>query len=235
MTDTQEPQKPPQPRPWPPSTRPYRTSPPAGAAGVVLPVRDDIKFFKLTFHSLVTFSDYRFMLTLIDNMCGIETVDHLNSLRKNHNVNVIQYQNDHNLAAEWNAGLKLCFAWPNVKYGVVMTPTVVVEPYWLSRIVRTLSDPGVGIVSPRSNDRDAAMLTSCFGFRKEVYEAAGGFNEGLAREDDALDFAQRVRNLGLSVAQDPLAYVHKFTQNDFDYDAFQRRAAAPKEAQEAGA
>lgn len=114
--------------PWPPSTKPVLTSPPDGTVGIVLPIRDNLKFFRLAFHSILDFSDYRYMLTIVDNMSGYETRAYLEGVRRNHRVNILQYQQDHAQGAEWNLGLRFMFAFAAVQYGVVLTPDVVVEP-----------------------------------------------------------------------------------------------------------
>jgi hypothetical protein len=188
---------------WPPFARPFRSSPPEGSVGVVLPVRDDLRFFKLCFYSLISFTDYRFMLTIVDNMSSLDTRQYLSSIRKNHAINILSFQKDHNLSAEWNLGLRYMFAFDSVRFGVCLTPTFVVDPYWLSSIVRAARERQC-FVAPKSN----AGVSHAIGFQRSVFEKIAGFDESI---DPVVDAAQRG---GIATVKD--AYVHKFTMNNFD-------------------
>lgn len=204
----------------PPSTKPCRASPPEGSVGIVLPIRDDLRFFKLAYHSILAFSDHRFMLTIVDNMSGIHTRQYLESIRKNHNINVLQYQKDHCLSAEWNLGLQFMFAFATVKYGVCLTPTVIAEPYWLSSLVRAIRSPDQ-FYAPQTN----AGMVHALGFQRALYERLDGFDEAY---DPVLDAAERV---GISVVQE--VYLHKFKTNNFDprrdaYSVAQERQEATR-------
>lgn len=193
---------------WPPSAKPYRASPPEGAVAIALPIRDDLRFFKLCYHSLLAFTDYRFMLTVVDNMSDIKTRQYLESIRKNHNINVLSYQKDHNLAAEWNLGLRFMFAFANVKYGAVLTPTVVFEPFWLSSIVRAIDANKVaGVFTPSEEDSELTVFT------RETYEKLEGFKEDV--EDPARDFHRRLMKVGGATTFSPI-FLHKFKVNGFD-------------------
>lgn len=190
---------------WPPSTKPFRASPPEGTVGIVLPIKDDLRFFKLAYHSILAFTDYRYMLTIVDNMSGIQTRQYLESIRKNHNINVLQYQKEHNLSAEWNLGLRFMFAYATVKYAVCVTPTIVVQPYWLSGIVKTLeSSEKPDLVIPESNTNHNGLVA----FRREAYERINGFDE---KYDPISDVVERSMNVIRS-----RTYVHKFKVNGFD-------------------
>lgn len=195
---------------WPPFTRPFRASPPEGAVGIVLPIRNDLRFFKLAYHALLSFTDYRFMLTVVDVESALPTLQYLESIRRNHHINVLQYQKEHNLGAEWNLGLRFMFSFAAVKYGLVMTPTVVVGPHWLSGLVRSLDTAEqAGVVTPASNgDTDEALL-----FRRSLYEELGGFDETRI-EPDA--FLAKTIDAGLHVPKVGSVYVHKFKSNGFD-------------------
>lgn len=198
---------------WPPSTKPFLTNPPEGTVGIVLPVRDNLKFFKLAFHSILDFTDYRYMLTLVDNMSGFSTRQYLESIRRNHAVNVLQYQQAHAQGAEWNLGLRFMFAFANVHYGVVLTPDVVVEPYWLSRMVRAM-DQDRDILSPSSNVGPEDTITPfCVAFKRSAYERVLGFDDVFHEARPAVsDFADRARKAGLWPSCDGQVYVHHFVQ-----------------------
>lgn len=188
---------------WPPYTRPFRASPPDGAVGIVLPIRDDVRFFKLAYHALLSFTDYRFMLTIVDNMSSMSTCQYLESIRKNHNVNILHHQKDNSLGSIWNLGMKFMFSYATVRYGVVLTPTMIVEPYWLSSLVRAIARPDQ-FYAPASN----VGTTHALGFLRDAYEKANGFSETA---DPVLDIAQRAPLVPLHKV-----YVHKFKVNGFD-------------------
>lgn len=217
---------------WPPSTKPFRASPPEGAVGIALPIKDDLRFFKLCYHSLLAFTDYRHMLTIVDNMSGFQTRQYLESIRRNHNINVLQFQKEHNLAAEWNLALRFMFSFASVKYGVVLTPTVVFEPFWLSATVRAAETNEVGIAVPCTDGEASDFLF----FSREVYEELGGFKEESSAP--ALDFMARWialpdRKLGGSTLSN--AFVHKFKNHGFDPKREEPATAVAKETTEAKA
>ena len=223
---------------WPPSTKPFRSNPPEGTVGIVLPIRDNLKFFKLAFHSILDFSDYRFMLTVVDNMSGFPTRQYLESIRRNHPVNVLQYQNPHSQGAEWNLGLQFMFAFANVQFGVVLTPDVVVEPNWLSRLVRSVNtlDNPAGIVSPFSNEAVPSRLSPfCMAFKRLTWERLAGFDEGFHEARPCMsDFEERALKAGFRLSVNRDVYVHHFERNgyrpdpdhvaqDFEHEAAKRR------------
>ncbi len=195
---------------WPPSAKAYRSSPPEGTVGIALPIRDGLSFFKLCYHSLLAFTDYRFMLTVIDNMSGFQTRQYLESIRRNHTINVLQYQKPHNLAAEWNLGLRFMFSYATVHYGVVLTPTVVFEPLWLSSMIRAIQENLLyGEAVPLSDGGADDVLL----IRREAFELLGGFNE--QSESPVGDFHDRLIGLGRSQVTG-ITFVHKFRINSFD-------------------
>lgn len=188
---------------WPHGARPYRSNPPDGAVGIVLPIRNDMQFFKLCYHSLLAFTDYRFMLTIVDNESTIKTWQYLESIRRNHNINVLQYQKEHNLSGEWNLGLRFMTSFVTVRYAVCLTPTFVLEPYWLSTLVRRID----------SDDKAYALKTNAgvqhaVGFSRGLYDKINGFNE---KEDPVVDLALRA---GFETIES--VYAHKFQVNGFD-------------------
>lgn len=218
---------------WPPSTRPFRASPPDGSVGIALPIRNDLRFFKLCYHSLLAFTDYRHMLTVVDNESTIKTWQYLESIRRNHNINVLQFQKPHNLAAEWNLALRYMFAFSTVKYGVVLKPIIVFEPYWLSSTVRAVESSGVGIALPCTAEEET---TDFMFFRREVFEALGGFNEDAA--EPAKDFFARWialvdRKAGGSTISP--AFVHSFRNHGFDPKREEPATAVAQETTEAKA
>jgi hypothetical protein len=217
---------------WPPSTRPWRSSPPEGSVGVVLPIRNDMRFFKLCYYSVLDFTDHRFMLTIVDNMCDLKSRQYVESIKKNHNINVLTYHKDNNLASIWNLGLRFMFSFSSVKYGVVMTPTFILEPYWLSRIVRSLdADENVGVIAPSSNGVN--MQDAFLAFRRSFYEDAGGFDEELYERHGEIDFMDKNAAAKVKRLRTPDVYVHKFRLNGFDPRREAPREAIAQEKQEA--
>lgn len=216
---------------WPQSTKPFRSNPPEGTAGIVLPIRDNLKFFKLAFHSILDFTDYRFMLTVVDNMSDFSTRQYLESIRRNHPVNVLQYQQVHSIGAEWNLGLRFMFAFGAVKYGIVLTPDVVVEPNWLSRLVHKLDmyqDPP-HLFSPfsnealgdRTNHREPMETPSpfCTAFKRFTYERLAGFDEAFHGTGPCMsDFGDRARKAGFRLSYDNDVFVHHFSRNGWRPD-----------------
>lgn len=212
----------------PQSTRPFLTSPPAGTVGVVLPITENLKFFKLAFHSILDFTDHRYMLTVVDTVANPNSLprQYVESIRRNHPINVLQFPNVHAQGAEWNLALRFMFAYVSVHYGVVLTPDVVVEPNWLSRIVRSLkrqADPT--LVSPNSNmdspnpEIIEALNPFCVAFRREEYETLKGFNDTLHdSEATVIDFGDRAKLAGIKLYCDPDVYVHHFARRSARID-----------------
>lgn len=228
---------------WPQSTKPFRSNPPEGTAGIVLPIRDNLKFFKLAFHSILDFTDYRYMLTIVDNMSMFSTRQYLESIRRNHPVNVLQYQQVHSQGAEWNLGLRFMFAFANVRYGVVLTPDIVAEPNWLSRLTRSLG-PEVDLTWPLSNSRVAGgdAKPFCTAFKRAAYERLTGFDEVFHEAGPCMaDFGDRANKAGLRASCDTQVYIHQFERNgvrpeqdhelaDDEYLAAKRRQTEPSGA-----
>lgn len=192
---------------WPPSTKPFRASPPDGSVGIVLPIRDGLRFFKLTYHSILAFSDYRYMLTVVDNMSGIQTRQYLESIRKNHQINVLQYQETHNLAAEWNLGIRFMFSFASVKYAICMTPTVIVQPLWLTRMVQAIEIYGRDRMV--RSEAIGGNAVGVIGFHRDLYERLDGFDE---TQDPIQDFTERSQNSCMNAR----TVSFKFESNTFD-------------------
>jgi len=219
---------------WPPSAKPFLSNPPDGSVGIAIPMRDNLKFFKLTFHSVLDFTDHKFMMAIVDNMSGAKTATYLDSLRRNHSVNVLKYQKDHCLAAEANLAFRFMFSFANVKYGILLTPDVVVEPNWISRLTKTLSaDPKTGIVGPMTSHGPTAqrmgredttypamsVASFCMAFRRETFESINGFDEsfqGHGFEDQ--DFCQRAEKAGWLTVIDASVFVHRFARSGMRVD-----------------
>ncbi len=205
---------------WPQTTRPVISNPSSGSVGIVLSIRDNLKFFKLAFHSIMDFTDYRYMLTIVDNMNPFSIRQYLESLRRNHPINVLQYQLEHSQGAEWNLGMRFMFAFLNVQYGVVMTPDVVVEPNWLSQIVKALNQGAdTDLVIPASNEAPDAVPSFCLAFKRATYERLNGFDEAFHESGPtALDFIDRAKTAGLRPFWSTQTYVHHFERNGWRPD-----------------
>lgn len=228
---------------WPQTTRPVISNPPEGAVGIVLSIRDNLKFFKLAFHSILDFTDYRYMLTIVDNMNPYSVRQYLESLKRNHPINVLQYQQAHAQGAEWNLGVRFMFAFLNVQYAVVLTPDIIAEPNWLSRLIKSLQPGDVesDIVMPSSNEPADVVPGFCMAFKRVAYERVGGFDEGFRESGPtASDFIERAKKAKLRPFWSTEAYIHHFERNGWrpdeqhlaaDRELLKNRAdAQPKEA-----
>ena len=177
-----------------------------------MPIRDDLKFFKLAFYSILSFTDYPYMLTIVDNMSGYSTRQYLETIRRNHQVNILQYQEPHSSAAEWNLGLKFMFSRSAVRYGVVLTPDIVVEPNWLSKLVNGI-ELACSIISPRTNTDESEPRAFCTAFQRSAYERIGGFDELFHEAGPTMvDFGDRARKAGFLSFNAPGVYVHHFAR-----------------------
>lgn len=151
---------------WPQSTKPFRSNPPDGSVGIVIPMQNNLKFFKITFYSLLEFTDYRYMLTIVDNMSTFSTRQYLDSIRRNHNVNILQYQSEHNLSEEVDLAIRFMFAFQQVAYGCVVLPSMVMEPNWLSRMVNDLNAADTQAVTPTHAGARAGSIL----FKRAAYQ-----------------------------------------------------------------
>ena len=212
---------------WPSSMNPYKSNPPENSVGIVIPMKDNLKFFKLAFHSVLSFTDYPYMMTIVNNMSSFSTEKRLRSLAYNHQINILNYQQDFNYSAEINLGLRYMFANPSVKYGLILNSDVVVEPYWLSNMVKNLNKvPEAGIIGPMSNMAISEQMGLirmkqlkelgyvsgfCMMIKRETFEALDGFDEsyiGGCYEDR--DFCYRASQKGWKTMLDCSTYIHHF-------------------------
>lgn len=210
---------------WPPSMRPSKT-PAEDSVGIVIPVKDGMKFFKLAFHSLLNFTDHPWALTIVENMCSFSTTNYLRQIQRNHDITVTPYQDEFNYAAEINFGIRAMFKNSSVKYGMALNSDIVAEPFWLSRMLRVLGgNPDVGIVGPVTNtaipaqEQRRSMLSRevdyvsgfCMLFKREVFEKLDGFDEGYkggCYEDQ--DFCLRAKREGWKTMVAAPVHIHHF-------------------------
>lgn len=212
---------------WPHSTPPCRTDPPANAVGVVIPVRDGIKFLKLSLYSVLYFTAHPYMLTVVDNLSGLKTKKFLRSFEQNHFVDVLRYDEPFNFAAEANLGLRSVFA-KGAQFGLVLNADAVVEPDWLGlmveRMLQVKEAAAIGPVSQTGNpeQRAAAMRSDrllqvgrlsgfCMMIRKAAFEQCGGFDEsftGGGFED--WDISRRLTGLGWKLLVDERVFVSHY-------------------------
>lgn len=236
---------------WPPSISPFRDyirvkgghratgeKPAEGTVAIVIPVRNGMKFFKLCFYSVMDFTDVPFMMTVVDHLGNLDTKKLLNALSLNHQIYIERFdEEEFNYAREVNLGLRKAFQFPQVKYGLILNADTVVEPYWLSNLIKVAeSNPDIGIVGPSTNKANPEQINTnkrnefevaqrvsgfCMLFKREVWEALDGFDEqfeGGGFED--WDFCERARRRGWHVIIDKQTYIHHFYKqyrlNDFN-------------------
>lgn len=211
---------------WPPSISPCKKNPPENSVGVVIPLRDGLKFFRLAFYSVLYFTDYPYMLNVIDNRSMPRTRNYLNTLGKNHDISILQYDAPFNYSAEVNLGIRYLFSFPAVKYGLILNADAIVEPHWLSKMIRIMNeDPKIGMVGPVSNVATEFQTSFrragrfpvpylsglCMLFRRDVFEGVDGFDEefiGGCFED--WDFCERAKKKGWNCVVDGNVYVHHY-------------------------
>ena len=209
---------------WPHSTEPFRADPPPGTTGIVIPMRDGMKFFRLCLHSVLDFTFPPYTLTVVDNLSGLQTKRRLRSLAQNHPMEVLRYDEPFNFAAQVNMGLRHAFRFPNVEYGLILNADTVVEPEWLIRLLES-ARYGYGAVGPLSNvaiptqqgPRENVTVARdrlsgfCMLIRREAFEAVGGFDErfvGGGYEDQ--DFCLRLVQQGWKLGVDHRVHIHHF-------------------------
>lgn len=196
--------------------------------GIVIPVRDRIKFFKLCLHSVLGFTDVPYTIVVVDNQCGFKMRNYLQSCEKNHGIKVVRYDSDFNFAAEVNLGLLKAFENPNVEYGLVLNSDAVVSPFWLSNMMEVMKFPenaNVGMVGPVSNAAikeqslmkgdmvvESSRLSGfCLLLRRKMFQDLSGFDEsfvGGGYED--WDICVRAQKAGWKMAIDTRTHVHHF-------------------------
>ncbi len=210
------------------STPPYKDNPIPNSVGIVMPMRDGLPFFKLAFHSVISFTDYPYTFTIVDNMSGFKTKKYLHALAKNHPINILRYDEEFNFSAQVNLGLRFAFRNPQVKYGLILNADLVVEPHWLSNLVEALEsrkENNVGLAGPVSNianqyqtsfrDHSQAIVPHlsgfCLIFRREVFYKTGGFDQqysGGCYEDR--DFCEIAKAEGYQCLVDRKTYIHHY-------------------------
>lgn len=216
-----------------------------GSVAVIVPVRNGLKFFKLCFHSLLSFTDKPYSLHIIDHLGDLTTKKYFRAMHANHQVYVHRYDEDFNFSAEVNLGIKHAFQMPQVKYALVLNADAVVEPFWLSKMMTVMnSNEKIGIVGPMSNraipeqmDAEKVGMIApaqrvsgfCMLMRREVWEEMGGFDEsftGGGFED--WDLCERTRRAGWHVVIDGTTHIHhfyrQFRHHEFD-DAMRQNEA----------
>ncbi len=210
---------------WPHSTPPCKADPPANAVGIVIPVRDGLKFLKLNLYSVLYFTSHPHLLTVVDNMSGLKTKQFLRSFEQNHAVDVLRYDEPFNFAAEVNLGLRNVFA-RGAQFGLVLNADTVVEPDWLGLLVESLlkvkEAAAVGPVSQIGNPeqksfRGERLLSVsrlsgfCMLIRRSAFEQSGGFDEsfvGGGFED--WDLSRRLTQMGWKLLVDERVFVQHF-------------------------
>jgi GT2 family glycosyltransferase len=225
---------------WPPSLKPYRDyvttsegnkkiaeKPADGSVGIVIPVKNGLKFFKLCFHSVLSFTDHPYLITVVDNQSDLDTRKYFWSMHKNHQVYLLRYDDEFNFAAEVNLGLRHVFSFPEVKYGLILNADTVVTPGWLSNMVNAINSFNpVGAVGPLTNQAipeqmDLSLIGKiepsqrlsgmCMLIRREAFEDVGGFDEeyvGGTFED--WDICERMHRKGWHIIIDGNTYIFHF-------------------------
>ena len=214
---------------WPPFTKP---SDPAGTVpphtvGIVIPMRNGLRIFKLCLFSVLSLTDRPFSLVVVDNMSDLPVKKALRDLSVKHGFTVLRYDREFNFAAEVNLGLRHLFQNRHIQYGLVLNSDAVVEPFWLGNMMEAFRQPeDYGIVGPVSNtaipeqqlprshviEPTNRMVSGfCMMFRREVFEQVGGFDEAFqygGYED--WDFCERARRAGVPMGVNREVHVTHF-------------------------
>jgi GT2 family glycosyltransferase len=190
-----------------------------------MPVRDGIKFMKLSIYSVLYFTAHPYMLTVVDNLSGLKTKQFLRSFEQNHDVEVLRYDEPFNFAAQANLGLRSVFS-RGAAYGLVLNADTVVEPDWLGRLVETMmrykEAAAVGPIAQVGNSEqmgerkdellDVRRLSGfCMMVRKSAFEQSGGFDESfLGGGFEDWDLSHRLLGLGWKLFVDRRVFVSHF-------------------------
>lgn len=198
-----------------------------GSVAIVVPVRNGLKFFKLCFHSLLSFTDHPYTLTVVDHLGDLSTKKYFRAMHANHQVYVKRYDEEFNFAAEVNVGLRAAFSFPQVKYGLILNADTVVEPFWLSKMLTVMkAHERIGVVGPLSNLANPEQMDFakrnipspaqrvsgfCMLFRRQVWEEMGGFDENfLGGGFEDWDFCERAMRANWHVIIDGSTHIHHF-------------------------
>lgn len=192
---------------WPHSTLPLLKDFPENSVSIVMCVRDNLKFFKLAFHSIMSFTSHPFHFVIVDNMGSFSTKNYLKRLQKNHPIHVIPYNNEFNFAAQLNTGFNYSFTFAPIKYGLAIHSDAVVEPNWLNKLLHALArGESVGCVGPEKGDH--YLL-----FKREVFHKLGGFDEKYGGHGYVIqDFTLRAEREGWKLLTDTETDIHHFYQ-----------------------
>ena len=161
---------------------PHKSYPPENSVGIVAMLNGDLGAFKLGFHSVLQFTDHPYMLTVVENMQPLTVRNYLKAVQKNHNVNVLSYQNNHNYFAELALGVRYMFAYKTVKFGCVLRPRIVVELDWLGDLVsKMIGDENIGLIKAKACCLDDSTLDDLILFRRDAFERLDGFKENYQK------------------------------------------------------
>lgn len=213
---------------------------PDGTVGIVVPMRNGLRFFKLLFYSLLYFTDRPWALVVIDNMSDLPVKKALRSMSViaernaageqvvSSRFTVLRYDKPFNFAAECNMGLEFLFQNRRIKFGCILNSDAVVEPEWLSKLMLTFgleSLPNLGLVGPVSNqaipeqnklkqelfEETARLSGFCMVFRRKVFEEMAGFDEGfIGGGFEDWDFCERARVRGWRLGVNRSVHVNHF-------------------------
>lgn len=192
---------------WPHSIPPQLKEFPENSIAIVMCLRDNLKFFKLAFHSVISFTAHPYLFVLIDNMSSFTTKNYLKRLQKNHPICVIPFTQEFNFAAQLNLGFNYAFTFPQIKYGCVIHSDVVVEPNWVNKILgRFTFDGKPGCSVPAKGDHWIV-------FRREVFANVKGFDDKFKGHGYVVqDFCRRAKRENWDILMDGDTNVHHFFQ-----------------------
>lgn len=180
---------------------------PENSVAVVVCVRDNLKFFKLAFHSIISFTAHPYLFVIVDNMGSFTTKNYLKRLQKNHPICVMPFNQDFNFAAQLNLGFNYAFTFPQIKYGVMLHSDAVVEPDWLNKILgRFTFDGKPGCVVPAKGEHWLA-------FRREAFSGPRGFDDRFKGHNYVVkDFCRRAKAENWECVLDDDTNIHHFFQ-----------------------
>lgn len=192
---------------WPHSIQPQLKDFPENSVAIVMCVRDNLKFFKLAFHSVMSFTAHPFHFVIIDNLGSFTTKNYLKRLQKNHPICVMPFNQDFNFAAQLNFGFNYSFTFPQIKYGVALHSDVVVEPNWMNKILgRFTFDKKPGCVVPANGEHWLA-------FRRETFSEIKGFDDKYKGHGYVVqDFCRRAKKENWECVMESDTDVHHFYQ-----------------------